>query len=587
MLKRIHHHLHRHYHKNYHGKYSHAKQLFIFDIFLLVLAVAIFISSVVFLLRKPTVKDDVEMVMTTNVQTLKSGTPVKLIFEFTNTSKVTLHPSTLAVRLPHGFIIDRTKTPETVLNKNNTIALSTPLAPGAKGRVEIEGVWWTDPRQPETLFATLSYHEDKNENLDQKLISFTPTIPTSVLETHLNIATSTFPNQTIPFEYSLTNNSDASITNLSVTPNWSGSITFSTSTSLQNISLGSRETKKITGSIIAPKDADNYPFEIRSHVRVQDRTLNQTSNKESMRVVYPAIVSEARLSEPLPYLEPGQEIPVEIHWQNNSTFTLSNQRLRVQFSPSGIIDLAATAQNNRVSVEGNGLIITSVHKTALTNGQPGSGDTFTLKLQTLPSFNLAGEHVKLEIVPSIDAEALLVKEQRFNREGNKLSIPVASTVALTRNEVRYYTPEGDQIGRGTLPPKVGETTKYMILLQVSNSINELKDAELAIQLAPGVTFNPSGQGVTLGPRLQYNAEANTVSWKYSNVPAQSKPEWNFMVEVTPTPEQIGKTLPLVNSGVFTATDVEVGKKFEIEIKGTDNVLPKNDKGSRMGTKVKR
>jgi hypothetical protein len=343
MLKRIHHHLHRHYHKNYHGKYSHAKQLFIFDIFLIVLAVAIFISGVVFLLRKPTVKDTVEMVMTTNVQTLKSGTPVKLTFEFTNTGKITLLPSTLAVRLPRGFVVNRTKTPETILDKNNTITLANPLVPGAKGQAEIEGAWWADPHQPETLFATLSYYEDKNQNLDQKLISFTPTMPTSVLETHLNIATSTFPNQTIPFEYSLTNNSDTSITNLSVTSNWSGTITFSSSTSLQNISLGSGETKKITGTIIAPRDADNYPFEMHSHITVQDRTLNQTSDKESVRVVYPAIISEARLSEPFPYLEPGQEIPIEIHWQNNSTFTLSNQRLRVQFSPSGIIDLGATA----------------------------------------------------------------------------------------------------------------------------------------------------------------------------------------------------------------------------------------------------
>ena len=30
----------------------------------------------------------------------------------------------------------------------------------------------------------------------------------------------------------------------------------------------------------------------------------------------------------------------------------------------------------------------------------------------------------------------------------------------------YYAPTGDQLGRGPLPPKVGETTKYWIFCEV-------------------------------------------------------------------------------------------------------------------------
>ena len=585
MLKRIHHHLHRHYHKNYHGKYSHAKQLFVFDIFLLVLAVAILISGVVFLLKKPVIKDDIEMVVTTNVPTLRSGTSVKLTIEYTNTGKVTLHPSTLALRLPHGFIIDRSKTPESILNNETTATISSPLAPGAKGHIDIEGQWWADPNQPEVLFATLSYYEDKNQNLDQKIISFTPTIPTSVLETHLDIATSSFPNQSIPFDYSVTNTSDASATHLSIVPTWDGKIT--TTSTLQDITILPHEIKHITGLLTAPANADRYSFKVRSQITVQDRTFTQTSDKESVEVVYPAITSEIHVTNPLPYLEPGKEIPVEIHWRNDSTFTLANQRLHIHFSPRGIVNVAATALANGISADGDDLIITSAQKTALANGQPGSEDTFNLKIQTLPTFTLTGEKVNLEIIPSMEAQTLLVKEQQFNRAGDTLTIPVASEVSLTKNEVRYYTQEGDQIGRGTLPPKVGETTKYWVLLQAANTTNELKDATLKVHLAPGVTFSTSSQSVTLGQQMQFNKDTNEVEWNYSNVPANSKVGWNFMVEVTPTVDQVGKTVPLVTSGTFTAMDNIVGKKFEIPIPGMDNILPANDKGSRVGAKVKK
>jgi hypothetical protein len=356
---------------------------------------------------------------------------------------------------------------------------------------------------------------------------------------------------------------------------------------LNDISLNAHEIKKIYGILTAPTNADIYPFQVRSEVAVQDRTLAQTMDKESVRIVYPNITSEVRLSNSLPYLEPGKEIPVTIHWRNDSTFTLTDQQLHLHFSPQGIINVPATALTNGISTDGNDLVITSAHKTTLSNGQPGAEDTFTLNLQTLPEFNLSGTGVNLEITPSMEAQALLVKEQRFNREGTKMAIPVVTNVALTRNEVRYYTPEGDQIGRGTLPPKVGETTKYWVLMQVANTTNDLKDAALEIQLAPKVTFSTSSQSVTLGPQLHYAKTTNKVHWNFSDVPANSKIGWNFLVEVTPTTEQIGKTIPLVNSGIFTATDGLVGKKFEIQIPGMDNVLKANDKGSKVGAKVKK
>jgi hypothetical protein len=586
MLKKIHHHLHRHYHARYHGKYTHAKQLFIFDIFLLILAVVILISGVVFLLKKPVVKDDVEMIVTTNIPTLKSGTPMKLTIEFTNTSKTTLYPSTLAIRLPHGFIVDRNQTPESILNKENTISITAPLAPGAKGHVDIAGQWWVDQSQPEILFATLSYYTDKHTELNQKIISFTPAIPSSILETHLDIATSSFPNQSIPFTYSLTNTSDKPTTHITLLPNWQGTITI-TSTILEDFTIAPHETKTISGTVTAPKSADIYNFGIRSQVTVQDYTFKQTTNQEPVQVVYPTIVSEARLSKTTPYIEPGQEIPINIHWRNDSTFTLTNQRLHIRLSPKGVIDMTKTALTNGITIEGDDLIITSAQKTALANGAPGAEDTFDLKLETLPTFKITGEKVNLDIIPRIEAQALSIKEQQFTREGNKISIPIASEVALTRNEVRYYTPEGDQIGRGTLPPQVGKTTKYWILLQIANTTNELKDATLKIHLAPGVTFSTSNQSVTLGPQVQFNKDTNTVEWNYSNVPANSRTGWNFMVEVTPTVDQIGKTLSLITSGTFTATDGIVKKEFEIKFAEMNNVLPGNDKGSRMGAKVKK
>lgn len=594
MLKKIHHHLHRHYHTKYHGKYTHAKQLFIFDIFLLVLAIAIFASGVVFLLRKPVVKDDVEMVVIPLLQkqegigggqTIKSGAPIKLSIEYTNTGNTTLHPSTLALRLPRGFVIDRTQTPESVLNKDATAKLTSTIAPGARGHLEVYGRWWGEAGKPERIFVTLSYFEDQNKALNQKLISFEPRIESSVIESELVVATTSFPNQPLPFSFTAQNTSDQPISSLSLTPSWEGAYTVTSS--LQNLTLAPRETKTVTGVLTASSEADVYRFAMHSSVAIQDRMFKQTSDEELIAVVYPAIVSSARLAQPNLYVEEKQTIPVEIAWRNDSDFAMSNQRLRIRFVPHNVIDVAATALTNNIGRDGNDLIISSAHKTALAHGEPGAGDRFTLQILTLPTFTLAGEKINLEIIPSMEAETVLVREQRFARDGEKLLIPIAGNVELTRSEVRYYTPEGDQIGRGALPPKVGETTKYWVLLQAANATNELKDAELKIRLAPGVRFSTTSQSVTLGPQLQHDPATNSVIWKHSTVPANSKTGWNFIVEVIPTAEQVGKTLPLISSGIFQATDGVVGKKFEIKIGEMNNVLKANDRGSRTGARVKK
>jgi hypothetical protein len=49
MLHRIHKAVHRHYHTRYHGVYAHAKQLFVFDIILLCLALFFFRRQCFFL----------------------------------------------------------------------------------------------------------------------------------------------------------------------------------------------------------------------------------------------------------------------------------------------------------------------------------------------------------------------------------------------------------------------------------------------------------------------------------------------------------------------------------------------------------
>ena len=72
--------------------------------------------------------------------------------------------------------------------------------------------------------------------------------------------------------------------------------------------------------------------------------------------------------------------------------------------------------------------------------------------------------------PKAKEETAIVDAQGKTFTGDAAELPVATEVAM-QNSIRYYTEEGDQLGRGPLPPQVGETTKYWVFVQITNTTN--------------------------------------------------------------------------------------------------------------------
>jgi len=93
-----------------------------------------------------------------------------------------------------------------------------------------------------------------------------------------------------------------------------------------------------------------------------------------------------------------------------------------------------------------------------------------------------------------------------------------STFLKIHAESRYYTEEGDQLGRGPLPPKVGQTTKYWINFFLTASPNAVKDAVIKAHLPAGVIWTGK-TNVVEGEPLKFDPLSRTVTWKNNSVEA--------------------------------------------------------------------
>jgi hypothetical protein len=331
-----------------------------------------------------------------------------------------------------------------------------------------------------------------------------------------------------------------------------------------------------------PNRAGLFTLKIQPQILINNNGIKLDAIAKDISVVYPDATAAATFDTNASYVEPGATVPIKISWKNNSQYELKNLRIKINTTP-GIVNLKETAKQNNLKIDGDDLVLDASNRTLLADGRPQSAGDSILNLTLLPSFSLREtESAYLEIAPALEAELKEVEGQTFTNIGSPIRMLLA-TEATLKAEARYFTPEGDQLGRGPLPPRVGETTKYWIFAQLQNTTNRLKDVSFETNLAPGIEFTGK-QSITIGSPLKN--QNGKLTWNIFELPANSITGWYFEVATTPNSEQVGKNINLIKNINVQATDKETGKKFDLTSNNITNILPTNDLGKDQGSAVR-
>lgn len=577
MLKKA---LHKLYHAKYHGIYNHAKQLFVFDIALLLTSLVILGIGLFFIFWKPSITNYIDLAISLGENRIESGSLVRLTVDYANRSNFNLNNVSLALHLPQGFAVDRNKTLVEYFNNDSIFNLKQ-IKASAKGQLEIYGRYWATPNTPERILALLSYEPRDTKRVEQKTTAFFATLSGSVLASKVEIVTSTFANQDLTYKYTITNTGGETVEKIFLTKN----LPFEPKVEeiiASELTLKPNESKIFESKITSLEGSGNFVLNFIPTVVINNHPIPQTSLSQNILVFAPKLSSAVTAKNNIPYAEPGQAIPVQISWKNLSDYKLTNLKLSVKFNYQ-IVDLSATAKQNNLKTDGEYLVADQTNRTSLSPNKNG-GDNFVVNIIMLPNFNLTDvENANLEITPVLETSLDEVKYQTYTQDGQSFKIPLATELSLNIVPV-YYTEDGDQLGRGPLPPRVGQTTKYWVMIQIANTNNAINNAKFSASLPPGAIFTGK-QSVTIGPEVIYNQTNQTLNWNYYHLPANSVTGLYFEVAVTPTTDQIGQTLELIKDIKITATDDWVNKPFNLSQAILNNALGATDKGYTKGAKV--
>lgn len=120
---------------------------------------------------------------------------------------------------------------------------------------------------------------------------------------------------------------------------------------------------------------------------------------------------------------------------------------------------------------------------------------------------------------------------------------------------RYYSVDGEQLGRGPLPPMAGQQTTYWIFLHVPTLPEGATEVDIAAPLPLGVLWlqKQSVSPATL-PSVTYNPNKREIRWSARGVSRELLAQGVGIagaVAVTPQANQLGKELTLLGSARLT------------------------------------
>ncbi len=578
----------RHYQQKYHLTFRHAKKLFFFDLLLLASIVALIGSTIFWFHYDPTVTSLVRLELTSNQDRIQSGEPNSYRLHITNNSDVTLVNPRVALNLPAGFVINSSTLPETFHIEDHVIHI-TDIVPGGSTAFTVDGIIYAIPNEEDHITATLSYTQPGRTEEEIKIVRIVQNLPDSALSIQATLPSTIIANTPVPIAIIIEHKGSTAIPALSLPLFLGSGMTLSNVTS----TLGVIDNNTLTIPLLPPNtpvtirgevtitvsdDITAVPLRITPSILVNNTTIPQNSFEQIVQVVHPAIQIAARVGDTA--LSPGKQTILTLDITN--TGDQAFEALELQLPLDEHINMTAFRQENIGSYRGNTFVMTENHSAALANLAPGSSQTIqiVLPLRTV----LRGNNLRLSFSPTISAVVSGIAEQRrIQKTATSNAVMVGTHLSIMATS-RYYTNEGDQLGRGPLPPQVGKETKYWAIIRIQNTTSRVRDMVLTTRL-PNTVVWTDRHSVSHGTPLQYTATNRYIRWDLREILPGQTVSANIELAITPTEADRGKVLPLLLPIQVEGFDTFIETQIVQEHSGIDTSLAEDVIGQKKGISV--
>jgi hypothetical protein len=606
-----------HWQERYVKKYpKHAGKFLILDLTLLTIFGALLVGGIFAYFVMPIFPQ----AQTVGLQVLApeqvvSGLPTNFVVSYRNETGSPLTAAELKIRLPDGFV------PETAVGTAGTVgATGTAAAPTAasadaaaaanpsaeptntrtfplgdikpfgQGEVRLAGTIFKPTGAKTNLSAELIYWREGESMPTRQAAYHDWLIEDAVFDVGFRVAEELVRGQQSAITITYANNGDTAIDGVVrfTAPDdftLTGSdprMTSRNEWSLKQLPPGTKGAITLTGLLRATSYQKAAPnFTIRGYiVKTETRYLTQET-RLSVATLSSGFEISQEIAAPLgaTSLKPGDEISVLIRYHNGGDKPLDDLRVTLQPTERYLEPLAKTetwSWNYHNSPE-------------LFRVESGASGTLTAKLKVKAVIGTdmldSDPFPLLEIQTVAEYLTPTDKIRPIHAEAETLSLPINTSLGVKAGAF-YYAPEGDQVGSGPLPPRVGEPTKYRVYLEVTNTTTLVHNARLEATLPTNVEWTGKFN-VTHGQPLARLPDNNHIVWDIGDVVPDSSgvmpPTASFEVSLTPAYAEIGIEPLLLKDIFITGTDSGTDAKVSGGAENVTTSLTRDAKAAGKGT----
>lgn len=271
-------------------------------------------------------------------------------------------------------------------------------------------------------------------------------------------------------------------------------------------------------------------------------------------------------------VEPGDNVTVELKFQNNTQVVNTGVQVVAQIESDAIVDGSIKTESGYVqdqTVSWNGSSLST-----LANLNPNDSGTikFSFKVKD-PATDSGDTDLVITIIPKIKSN-----QNSSFIPGSDLELKISSPAGLSGGV--------SHIG-GSLPPQVGTESSFKVSLSLSNSSNNFRNGILTGFVPVGVTIDTGSFTNSERNLVKYDSSTGKLTWSLGQLVAHAgdgEPErkLEFNVKINPSNSQAGQSVVLFKNVNFSATDDFTGQSIALDVDdlGTNN-LPGGSNNGRV------
>jgi len=530
--------------KRYEKYYRKNKLHLIVDLALAAIVIMLLGSLInIWLFSRAKLFNLMEFRVSSSPEALVNGQETEFIIAYANATNDELTNVALVLKLPESL-----RNPQFNLEgydtKTHTLKIGD-MAAKAHGQLIVKGLLLDNFDAKQEFLAVINYKnkygQDRQEFFNQDFI-----LSNSVIETKINLPARLIA--TSPFEgkISIKNNSDLTFKNLKI--KFSDSNNFRLIKSdlgsiaeqpwpIDSLPKGLEKNYNFSGKVYIDKP-QNASISIETYATYEDKEYLISRSSTSAWSEFAKFIIDFVNTEKNQIASPGDSINYTLHYKNTENVSLQNVEL-------GVLVFGEYAEKEKYS---------AIKIDTINPGQEGTAEiSIPIKSSIgFDAYNENGYNIEARVY-AVYSGASIESLPLITKLNSRL---IVNTAAV------FFTSEGDQIGVGSVPPRVGEYVSYWAVIKVMNTNNKVHDAKLIAQLPEGVDFT-NIYNVTAGNQIIHHENSKQIEWQIEDIPVLAgyynpAPEARIQLAITPSESQVGQTPALLSSISVSATDDVTG-----------------------------